>query len=288
MLIVIVYNFYLLVTMTAGFSLPSLTGHHPVGTVTLELIDHNRLDPFAPVPEPRHLILSIFYPAEPCADSSTTAPYLPPRTAALFADGFGVPTESLRSLRLNAITDAPFHRSGDFPIVLFSPGFRVPRLLYGGTVENFASYGYVVITVDHPYDAILVEYADGQLVMAQVSNDTNHTQIPNVDEVIGLNQAIDVRVQDLSFVLDQLLKNSTVFAQRIPHFPSGTQLLRTKVGVFGHSLGGASSATLMFHDRRFLCGASLDGKLSGPVTEQGLDRPFLLVGAEGDTLNNVS
>lgn len=274
--------------MTSGFSLPPTTGHHPIGTATLEVVDHSRLDPFSPGRELRRLILTIFYPADQCTDSRATAPYLPPRTAAIFADGFGVSIDSLRSLKMNAITAAPYADEDNFPIVLFSPGFRVPRLLYGGLAENLASYGYLVITVDHPYDSILIEYSDGQLVMPQLSNGTNHTQIPNVDDVVGLNHAIDVRVQDLSFVLDQLLNNSTIFAQHIPNFPSATQILQSKVGVFGHSLGGATSATLMSHDRRFLCGASLDGKLSGTVVEQGLDRPFLLVGAEGNTLNNVS
>ena len=53
------------------------------------------------------------------------------------------------------------------------------------------------------------------------------------------------------------------------------------VGVFGHSLGGATAAQLMHDDRRVRAGIDLDGTLYGPVTTAGLDRPFPEVTFEG-------
>jgi hypothetical protein len=56
--------------------------------------------------------------------------------------------------------------------------------------------------------------------------------------------------------------------------------------MFGHSLGGATTAQAMHDDPRILAGADLDGAVRfgpgpsdevGSVVEEGLDRPFLLL-----------
>ena len=48
--------------------------------------------------------------------------------------------------------------------------------------------------------------------------------------------------------------------------------------MYGHSLGGAASAATMLSDTRILGGVNMDGRFFSPVTEQGVDRPFLNVG----------
>jgi len=50
--------------------------------------------------------------------------------------------------------------------------------------------------------------------------------------------------------------------------------------MFGHSLGGATAAAAMLDDQRIKAGVNLDGTLFGPVVNAGLDRPFMLVGAD--------
>ena len=57
--------------------------------------------------------------------------------------------------------------------------------------------------------------------------------------------------------------------------------------MFGHSAGGFTALQAMAQDRRIDAAANLDGSLAysmskavyGDVVEQGLDRPFLLMGA---------
>ncbi|KAF4960306.1 hypothetical protein FSARC_10503 [Fusarium sarcochroum] len=53
-----------------------------------------------------------------------------------------------------------------------------------------------------------------------------------------------------------------------------------KIFVYGHSLGGATSAQVAFDDDRVLGGLNFNGTLFGSVKEVGLDKPFFLVGAE--------
>jgi predicted dienelactone hydrolase len=51
-----------------------------------------------------------------------------------------------------------------FPLILFSPGLGESRLLYSTTARSIGAQGYIVATIDHPYDADVVEFPDGSLV----------------------------------------------------------------------------------------------------------------------------
>jgi hypothetical protein len=62
----------------------------------------------------------------------------------------------------------------------------------------------------------------------------------------------------------------------------------SRVGAFGHSAGGLTTAQAMYEDRRIDVGVNLDGPLGydwdspdqlTPVATHGLDRPLLLMGA---------
>lgn len=52
-------------------------------------------------------------------------------------------------------------RNRKYPVVIVSPGHTVSRLLYSAQARALASHGYIVITVDHPYDPWIVEFPDG-------------------------------------------------------------------------------------------------------------------------------
>jgi len=47
--------------------------------------------------------------------------------------------------------------------------------------------------------------------------------------------------------------------------------------MFGHSLGGVTTASAMYEDQRIMAGLSIDGDVTGPVVTAGLDRPYLLM-----------
>ncbi|MFI6156564.1 prolyl oligopeptidase family serine peptidase [Kitasatospora sp. NPDC051170] len=77
------------------------------------------------------------------------------------------------------------------------------------------------------------------------------------------------RVADLRFVADELTSRRRADPDRI--------------GVLGHSMGGAAAAEAVRQDERFAAGLHLDGGLFGsPVPEVGLDRPFLMLTSFAD------
>ena len=82
---------------------------------------------------------------------------------------------------------------------MFSPGAGTSRLYYGALAQSLASSGYAV-TIDHPYDADVVEFLDGTLVFnANITSD-----------ILSLGKTVSTRVSDASFALTQLGQPSVV------------------------------------------------------------------------------
>lgn len=78
---------------------------------------------------------------------------------------------------------------------------------------------------------------------------------------------------DIGFVVDELANLDAAD-------PSGRftgRLDLQHLGIFGHSLGGATAAHFCHEDSRCKAGIDLDGQLFGPVIEEGLRQPFMFV-----------
>ena len=167
------------------------------------------------------------------------------------------------------------------PVVVFSPGFGVPRGLGSIMVAELASRGYVVVTVDHTYEAVGVEFPGGRLAVQT---------LPQGSYALLARQA---RVADVRFVLDELGRlargqNPDAAGRRLPR-GLGDVLDLTRIGAFGHSAGGITSADVMDVDARVKAGIDMDGTLAygypnpadSPTVAHGTQRPFLLMGAGG-------
>lgn len=263
-----------LATQTSAATLPQPNGTYGVDVRVVKLTDASRLDPYASTPEKRSVLTSVFYPTTLMADCDTyTAAYFPPKTAAIqdeYYASYGIPNGTWQSLNMS-LCDASCSGPGrsKFPVALFSPGSGNTRLLYNEIAQSVASQGFVVITIDHPGDASVVEFPDGELVYAA-----------NISTDAQIIQSLDIRAQDASFILDQLHNASSPIVAALPQ--GLRQSFQAKsMAMFGHSLGGATSAVVMANDSRIIVGANLDGSFFGPIIDKGVRNPFLLFGHDG-------
>ncbi|WP_033400035.1 alpha/beta hydrolase family protein [Actinokineospora enzanensis] len=245
-------------------TLPAPTGPYPLGTVSLHLIDRTRVDPWQASRPTRELMIQLWYPTL-ATPGHPYAPWMSPGAAALFEQAQGIPPGALLLPTTHARSDTPvdWSRCGR-PVVLYSPGLRSDRSLGTVLIEELASHGYLVVAIDHTYDADQVEFPDGRVETFAITGD--------IDDAL-IAKALAVRTADIRFVLDQL---AALNAGRRPL--SGAFDLSC-VGMFGHSLGGAATAATMRADRRVRAGVNLDGSLLPPVTA-GTGRPFLLFGSD--------
>ncbi|MEU9478449.1 lipase [Streptomyces sp. NPDC048191] len=247
--------------------LPGPAGPLPVGAVELHLVDPSRTDPWSG--RPREVMVTVTYPAADVHDR-TMLPWLPPGAERALKARFGGALDGYALPRTHSADRAPA-LPGRRPVLLHSPGYQSDRTFNTLLIEELASWGYVVAAVDHPYDTGEVEFPDGRVVVTR----------PDDGSVEAVTAAVAVRAADLRFVLDALAgldRGGNPDAERRP-LPRGLRgtLDLTRVGVFGHSRGGAASAAVMYLDERVRVGIDLDGGLAGPVVEHGLDRPFLLM-----------
>lgn len=144
--------------------LPGPSGPAPVGTTTLHLVDTSRRDPWRPDTGPRHLMVNLTYPAGATAGHGL-APWLAPGASAAFMTRNGIPEGLAELPTTHSVSDAPLARwARRLPVVVYSPGLASDRAFNTVTVEELASYGYLVATVDHPYDSGEVEFPDGRVV----------------------------------------------------------------------------------------------------------------------------
>ncbi|KAK9687468.1 hypothetical protein K7432_014783 [Basidiobolus ranarum] len=247
---------------SSKLSLPTPSGAFKVGTVQTKLIDHNRVDPYAPDTQKRSLMIQFLYPAKH-SDHYSVTPYMPEATAQYISQLHGLPNNTLQTIQTQAHLGAPIAHYNP-PVVLFSHGLGATRYLYTSLLSDIASRGYLVVSIDHPYDAGIVEFPDGKVIKGTVSR--NKTD----DEA---NKALNVRSQDVKFVLDQL--NTSKIRKQIPGLRNRLDV--HQVAMFGHSFGGATTAAAMLNDNRIIAGANLDGSFWGPVVDKGLDRPFLIM-----------
>ena len=248
--------------------IPHPNGTYGVALHTAKLTDKTRQDPYNKS-QNRSVMLSAFFPAELLASCSPKfVEYMPSATSqiqdSVYAP-YGIPTGTFESLRLS-ICKLPRH-TRSHPLILFSPGLGNSRLLYSALAQSIASHGYTVVTIDHPHDASVVEYPDGTLTLAA-----------DIETDAQIQQALNVRVQDVRFVLDAL---STLAGVRRLIPSANTPLNTTHALIAGHSLGGATAAQAMLADPRLVGGVNLDGTFFGSVLNKGLQRPFLLFGHEG-------
>lgn len=155
-------------------------GPHPVSHSVHALTDDARWDPFASDfdkdPHKRRIVVSVFSPLAPgdCPeDDVEVVPYMPPvmeDTYRVLMETLGLPQRLLDGIELEFCKTPGLEnkeggmRKEEYPVVIFSPGFTVSRLLYGAQAQSLASHGYTVITVDHPYDATAVEFPNGDVI----------------------------------------------------------------------------------------------------------------------------
>lgn len=263
-----------------GFERPA--GPLRVGTVTLEVEDPAREDPWA-LGRPHRLMVQAWYPADASADRTGSAPYLPQvaRTGPALARKLGLPSFFLNHLAYavsRSHEGVPFAASlGRVPVILFSHGSGGFRGQNTTTFEELASHGFIVVSVDHTGDAAAVVFPDGEVVLKTPEGPEPESEAEAMSRKAA---AVRSRAADVRRVTELLLGAD---GAGIPG-PLRGHVDATRLGVFGHSLGGSTAVEVCRTDARFRACASLDGYLYGEAEAASLEQPFLLVRREPASL----
>lgn len=278
---------FLLTTVACGFAqvaptLPALSGGYKVGRTVFHWVDTKRPETITPAPDDfRELQVYVWYPATGVA--GTPAGYMP-NLQALVASGssgafsnlFGPSWTFIQSdkLRSRSFDNAPLAPTGPLPILVFSPGGGTTAVAYTSQLEDLASHGYLVVAIDHTYDAPVVVFPDGRVL--KPANDFWNKLRGEAPGDFEKNIA-DILSSDIALVIDRLesLQNDAASM-----FYSKLDL--TRIGAFGHSRGGRVAARACQRDRRIKACLSQDGNMFWQpfwLDERGrsLEQPFMML-----------
>ncbi len=251
----------------SGLALPLPTGPYSVGRRVLHLVDGHRTDPWVPTAANRELTVSVSYPSR--GASGFPAAYMTDDEAQLLLEARGlggvVPAGTVAGARTHA-QEGVLPARGRFPLVLLSPGFSMPRSTLTSLADDLASRGYVVASVDHAYESVGTAFPGGRMLTCVACE--------RVDTSEDQAAVVRGRAKDMSFVIDELTKGRQAGALSRAIDPS-------RIGIAGHSIGGASAAATMAADHRVRAGVDLDGDFFLHPAAAGLGRrPFMMLGAE--------
>lgn len=262
-------------------TLPTPTGSFAVGRATYAWADDVTSDTLAPVPgTKRELVVWIWYPSAAGQSAAMMDDYLPAplRAAVERARGALISTfltRDLSQVHAHSIRNAdvsPQQRS--YPVVIMRAGASAEVMNYSTLAEDLTSHGYVVVGFDAPYRTNVVVFPDGRVMRRTPEN--------NPELCLGQEQAQQARcvntllaawTADIAFVLDRLERLNTSDASG--KFAGRFDM--TRVGVFGHSFGGATAAQFCHEDSRCKAGIDVDGAPHGSVIQAGIHQPFMFL-----------
>lgn len=176
-----------------------------------------------------------------------------------------------------------------FPLVLFSHGaFGYYESNYS-TYEELASNGYVVISTEHPYHSMFTEDTSGKTITVSPEF-MNGMAIVNADgtsekTIFELSSEwLKLRCDDINFVLDSV-KSVSGELPEYWHTDEKANILSAlsmadieKIGVMGHSLGGAAAVTVGRLRNDVSAVIDLDGSMNGEII--GVENEINIVRSE--------
>jgi predicted dienelactone hydrolase len=245
-------------------TLPEPTGPYRVGILDRELIDHARA---------RRLMVSIWYPA---ASGGAPAPltHHPDEVMIALANLTGLPAplfQHLRYVTLAASEGVSVQAtSTPIPVLVFSHGLVGLRLQNSSTLQELASWGYVVVAIDHTDAAAVTVFPDGETRYYNLERFGIPSNV-EPDKALVNARVFPVWVADQRFIYDTL----ETWEVHDPLLAGKLDL--TRIGSFGHSFGGATALEVCRIDMRCRAAVNMDGGLYGDSVTLPAVRPLLLM-----------
>jgi pimeloyl-ACP methyl ester carboxylesterase len=259
--------------------LPKPSGAFPIGRKFYYWTDDARAETITEdAGDKRKLFVQIWYPAR--KPGKTAAEYYPNLEE---LRGKDENISLLRQLKTHASQDARLAKSKTkFPVIIFSPGLGMSPFSYTWIIENLVSRGYVVASINHPYDSGDFKFSgetiryDSEKWDKEVSKDWTSEQRKKFFDERRIGWA-----QDISFVANQLETLEKSFDDKLD---------LQNLGMLGHSFGGQAATIACASDARFAACANLDGMAQGNVflpdaSGKILKQPFLFFTKSAEVTN---
>jgi predicted dienelactone hydrolase len=259
------------VFMPIHFDQPS--GSYAIGTRSMEITDSSRTETaLAGSAKYRRLILQFWYPAEhgnfQKAAYHPNPDYFVNQVHELFNNLPAVLLKRLARATTNSLAGASISPAEkNYPVIIYSHGMDGMRFMSTYQMEELASHGYIVVSIEHSFSATGTVFRDGSR-----GGITPYEKMENEEFANGM---VAKWTADQIFTIDQLEKinqdTGNFFYQKLD---------LSETGVLGFSFGGAVSTNTLVFDKRIKAGVNLDGFYYGGNYSRGFQQPFMELRSE--------
>jgi hypothetical protein len=285
--------------------LPKPTGEYYVGTKNLFYTDISRKEKLTLTwGDKRRLQVKIWYPSDARGEMENM--YLKDYSATTLWENYRIFNDSklffdsLKSYKTYSYENVPVSEKREkFPLIIFSPGYYFGLDdFYTVLMENLASHGYIVVSITHPYDQVIANTAEGEVLkikkyrmtkaylqwkkvefMRKKNPDTTNAKQTNrilrayLRGMKVFDKSVNLWTKDIQFVLDTL--ENTISLNTPDKLYSKMDF--SKVGTLGQSVGGAVAGQACLVDERIKAGINLDCFQFGDLYQQEMKKPFMLL-----------
>ncbi len=275
------------------------SGQYRVATTAFDFSFNSRIDN-----APRRLAIRAWYPAAGAAPDGALAPLTSARLGERIAEFYGMPAFLTKPRPSLSLADAPA-AEGRFAVLVFNHGFGSFAEQNTANMQELASHGYVVLSIAHPGTSLLTEYADGSFVphdpdlpaFAEQADpaaaNAGATRVLRAarDRVAGagdfdrywqamrdlargpffanMQPVLRAWAEDSNALIDAIAQGSEA---QFPALLAG-RLDGSRIGIFGHSLGGMTAALVALENDNISAMANLDGPLALDLPAEAIALP---------------
>jgi hypothetical protein len=290
--------------------LPKPAGSYQVGFTHLNFIDESRVDASPQANgKNRDIPIIIWYPIDEPGERIPSK-LLKTRDLASLKHYplYRLIPNNICDIRTNSYQDLPLStKNSKFPVLIFNHGFSSYMEQNTILMEHLTSFGYIVVSVGHPYDGV-ASYPDGRSIpvdlesikeLTKQSRETSKTFSKNIKLLArndlsiedmrtftenylnvskSMNDKVEIWIDDVRFIIDVLEKMDSGF---IPSQFAHNLSLEKGIGVFGQSYGGAASVLACCLDNRLTCAINMDGAMYGGMNDKyKYERPTMYMDSD--------
>jgi dienelactone hydrolase len=258
--------------------LPKPLGRYTIGTMIETWVDNDREEWFTEddLDDVRRIVVQFWYPIDD--GIGKYSPYMDQWKRRLGPISEQVEVNkalihSIKDVKTNSYLNATMKKMDDkMPLIIFSHGLGGMRMQNTIQMEALASEGYFVLAIDHSYDANITLFEDGSSADFRSASEGELT----VQEFWDLRiPQINTRSDDVIFVLNQIES----FIDSGDGFWNSIDMDR--IGMMGHSFGGATAIITATRDDRLDACMALDGwivPIESSYIQNGMKVPLLYIG----------
>jgi dienelactone hydrolase len=251
------------------------------------LMDYTRKGMFQEEPEGREIVISIYYPDtdDMLNKKETEIKYMDlfrpcEQQASAILQDIGMNMDLIDGLS-TSISKRTFQQKSkrSYPVIIYSPALGLDRDMYIYNIQALVKQEFIVVTVSAAYEAMFTVCPSGEFI--NQSEDMRKIQATDYNE---LHHFISIRKNDIQYVLDYLSNLNAKDKGIVGSFDM------YKIGMIGHSIGGATALDLTMEDDRIKALVLLDASMHLYIENEEKHNtvPILLLRQKAATLEDLS